>query len=452
VSIVNSLGAATEVGASAAYNSVIGTLWNSPTGGERDGTEPSNSTSSRGVFRLYVEDNAVLDVDANAAGRDPTRPELQGLQLGGITIVDVRDNAKLIVRQRLVIGGAGQGANLNGYDGQASRGTRMGSGVVWVSGGLVSADQIVVGGTGQGELDVLGGRVETKAYNATYDPTANGGAGSATTSVNAIRVGMLFGGPGKMRVWGSGSVSTGELSIGQYGIGTLSIDELSAQPGTGTIDARDVVFQKFAGSTATFAPYFRGKTFTTVRASNGVTINGGTLQMQAVDLPAGAYRWDVLAADSDGDGGGAVTGRFTTVSGSETSTTGAAASGRVFSVVYGPKKVSVGFTYGGDGDYSGTVNFDDLLILAKHYDQTAQWDEGDFTGDGVVNFDDLLVLAKNYNKGAPAPTEVPGASVSFNADVAAAFAAAVPEPGVVGAVGWMVAGMAVGRRRRRAGP
>jgi hypothetical protein len=427
VYIVNTLGAGTP--AAAAYSSALA-----------------------GRSHLWVQGNGLLDVDANAAGRDATRPELQGLQVAGSnSIVDVWDNARLVVRQRLVIGGVGTGANLNGYDGQAECGVGTGAGTVWVTGGVVSADQIVVGAGGKGELDVLGGRVETKAYNATYDPTANGGAGSATTSVNAIRVGMLFGTQGILSVWGKGTVSTGELVIGHYGSGTLSIDQAGLQPGPGTIEATDVVFQKFAGSTAKFAQTFLGPTATTVRARNDVRIKGGTLAMVARDLAPGAYRWEVLTADSDQDGAGGVTGRFTTLTGSETSSTGVPASGRVFSVVYEPKRVVVGFSYAGDGDYSGAVNFDDLILLAKNYNKVGvQWTEGEFTGDGVVNFDDLLVLAKNYNKGLPAPGDVPGASAAFEADVAAAFAAAVPEPGAMGVVGIGLMTMAGARRRRRA--
>jgi hypothetical protein len=41
--------------------------------------------------------------------------------------------------------------------------------------------------------------------------------------------------------------------------------------------------------------------------------------------------------------------------------------GRVFSVVYEPKRISVGLAYPGDDNYNGVVNFDDLLVLAKHY-------------------------------------------------------------------------------------
>jgi hypothetical protein len=94
------------------------------------------------------------------------------------------------------------------------------------------------------------------------------------------------------------------------------------------------------------------------------------------------------------------------------------------------------------------VNFADLLTLAKNYNHSdVQWTQGDFNADGTVNFADLLALAKNYNAGAT-PADVPGASAAFEADVAAAFAAAVPEPGACALVGVVIAGLAGGRRRR----
>ena len=52
----------------------------------------------------------------------------------------------------------------------------------------------------------------------------------------------------------------------------------------------------------------------------------------------------------------------------------------------------------GDANLDAQVNFDDLILLAQHYGQTAgqTWLTGDFTDDGVVNFDDLIPLAQNY--------------------------------------------------------
>ena len=79
----------------------------------------------------------------------------------------------------------------------------------------------------------------------------------------------------------------------------------------------------------------------------------------------------------------------------------------------------------GDADLDGTVNFNDLLLLARNYNGTGKsWFDGDFDYSGNVNFNDLLTLARNYNSTAPAS---PLFSPAFQADVAAAFAS-VPEP------------------------
>jgi hypothetical protein len=105
------------------------------------------------------------------------------------------------------------------------------------------------------------------------------------------------------------------------------------------------------------------------------------------------------------------------------------------------------YTVSGDATMDGAVNFADLLALAKNYNaQDAYWMQGDFDYDGRVNFSDLLLLAKHYN-GAVAGEALAAGPAGFEADVAAAFAQAVPEPG---AVGWVVAaGVGLARRRRR---
>ncbi len=64
-----------------------------------------------------------------------------------------------------------------------------------------------------------------------------------------------------------------------------------------------------------------------------------------------------------------------------------------------PLAVPISYDFGflrGDVTGDGLVNFDDLLILAQNYGQTANYLHGDVTGDGNVNFDDLLLVAQRY--------------------------------------------------------
>ena len=67
------------------------------------------------------------------------------------------------------------------------------------------------------------------------------------------------------------------------------------------------------------------------------------------------------------------------------------------------------------GDITGDlkVDFDDLLVLAKHYNASATHAEGDLTYDGVVNFDDLLALAKAYGTALPPLAPPTSASTSL---------------------------------------
>jgi hypothetical protein len=100
----------------------------------------------------------------------------------------------------------------------------------------------------------------------------------------------------------------------------------------------------------------------------------------------------------------------------------------------------------GDANLDGSVNFSDLLILAKNYNGVGSgWFQGDFNYDGNVNFSDLLALAKNYN--VPAPSD-PAFSPGFDAALASAFAS-VPEPTALMWVAAVLAPLAARGRRVR---
>lgn len=79
----------------------------------------------------------------------------------------------------------------------------------------------------------------------------------------------------------------------------------------------------------------------------------------------------------------------------------------------------------GDLHYDGSVGFDDLLTLARHYGQEdATYEEGDVNGDGTVDFADLVALARNYGQsldGGPSAGVEPG---NFGSNAIAV----VPEP------------------------
>jgi T5SS/PEP-CTERM-associated repeat protein len=432
--VVNSLGALGG-GPSALYGSYLG-------GGSDSNGDGGNGNS--GAYTLTLKGNGVLDVDANNAGRDASRPELQGFQLGrgnSMATAVVQDTATLVVRQRFVIGGlGGSTVNLNGFDGQASGGVNPGgTATVTVTGGTLSADHLIVGGSGVGTLTATGGVVQTMPYAATNDPDA----GSATTSVDSIRIGMLAGSTGTMNVGGTAVVKTGaDLGIGQYGDGTLRITG-----GAASVQARDVFVQKFAGSAGRVVAEVTGLTHTTVRATGDVTINGGTLEVVSTAVPAGGVRtWTLFAADTDADDVGTLTGRFDTHT---LPAHGTDPAGRWWSAFPRDGKYLLALTKPGDATLDGTVDFNDLVALAQNYDTVGGrwWFTGDFTGDGNVDFNDLVALAQNYETSLGA-APLPAFGPAFDADAARAFAA-VPEPSAAAVVLGGLGLMGLARRRRR---
>lgn len=63
--------------------------------------------------------------------------------------------------------------------------------------------------------------------------------------------------------------------------------------------------------------------------------------------------------------------------------------------------VQVKYTWYGDANLDGNVNFADLLRLSQNYNASGRdWAFGDFNYDGDVNFADLLRLSQNYNRTA----------------------------------------------------
>ena len=96
------------------------------------------------------------------------------------------------------------------------------------------------------------------------------------------------------------------------------------------------------------------------------------------------------------------------------STTLGVLSGADYKSVYGPdatfhtrpftsNAVLVKYTYYGDTDFNGVVNFDDYSRTDAGFNGgSSGWLNGDFDGNGVVNFDDYALIDLAFNtQGAP---------------------------------------------------
>ncbi|MDB5322735.1 MAG: uncharacterized protein JWN40_4366 [Phycisphaerales bacterium] len=109
------------------------------------------------------------------------------------------------------------------------------------------------------------------------------------------------------------------------------------------------------------------------------------------------------------------------------------------------------FTFSGDANLDGSVDFLDLARLAQSYNVTdgaRSWPTGDFNYDGNTDFLDLAKLAQNYNTALPSAA-IPGAPADFSADLARAFAQ-VPEPNVMALLAVAAAGLILPRANRHA--
>lgn len=108
--------------------------------------------------------------------------------------------------------------------------------------------------------------------------------------------------------------------------------------------------------------------------------------------------------------------------------------------------VLVRYTLKGDANIDGTVNFNDLVLLAQNYNSTtSRWFFGDFDYDGDTDFQDLVPLAQNYNQAAMTGDIASIGGAAFASDWALAQSL-VPEPTSLAAIGVIVASAA--RRRR----
>jgi hypothetical protein len=90
------------------------------------------------------------------------------------------------------------------------------------------------------------------------------------------------------------------------------------------------------------------------------------------------------------------------------------------------------YTYYGDTDFNGIVNFDDYARVDAGFNNSRSgWINGDFDFNGVVNFDDYALI-----------------DLGFNSQGAALQTRAVPEPSTLGGLAAFAASALFSRHRR----
>jgi hypothetical protein len=215
-----------------------------------------------------------------------------------------------------------------------------------------------------------------------------------------------------------------------------------------------------------------------VRALNGMTVNGpvskvgtGPLRVNrtlsvaaggALDFASGNIVNDYVAASPiadlrvllrEGYNGGAWNGngiRSSTAAANPRTAVGYSEASELFTTFpatfagesIDDTTVVMRLTRWGDADLSGRVDLADFNRLVAHFNEDGFWSDGDFNYDGFVNLPDFNLLAANFNLSA-------GPDGTVDPEDWAALASAVPEPGAIGAVGFL--GVALSLRRVRRG-
>jgi hypothetical protein len=303
-----------------------------------------------------------------------------------------------------------------------------------VSLGAQIPDPHIGGGGGVGTLNQTGG-----TFNSPFRVVELGGASGPGTfnfsGGTANIAGLAIGASGVLNYTGGQNLSVGQLSttsghvnLGSGGGKTLRASLLFTSAGPWSIDLNDnqAVISSTLGETVTSAVN-RGR-------AGGAWTGNGITSTAARNEPHHATTLGVMTgADYK-----SIYGPSATFGG----------------VAVGDSQTLVKYTWYGDADFNGRVNFDDYVRIDSGFNShRTGWVNGDFNLNGTVNFDDyvLIDLAFNNQSGTlgralsfldgsdrstsgmsdPALHEVQQHFDEFGANYASHFLSAVPEPGAI---------------------
>jgi autotransporter-associated beta strand protein len=205
------------------------------------------------------------------------------------------------------------------------------------------------------------------------------------------------------------------VQVANHGSGSTFVPVISSLSNSGTIDITNNALDIQGGSISTISQEVAA-------AYNGGAWNGSNSSLGVITSSLAASDPRHLTAVG-------VATNLSTFEGQSVSTT----------------DVLVKYTYYGDANLDGKVDGSDYSMIDNGYlMQLTGWQNGDFNYDGVINGSDYTLIDNAYNtQGAQLAAETASATAQF-----AGGTAAVPEPSVLGLIGFGLAGL-LGRRRRQ---
>lgn len=424
--------------------------------------------ASVGITR--VRDNALLWAEGGIHTND-------GGATNATALIEVEDTATINLGDRFYAGenGGGQSTTINQSGGTVNVGAaaiyvRMdgsfedrgelsiarnaGSNTTWnLSGGTIHGSrESYLGHGGAAVLNQTGGAAHFASgkWNSGTQTWSDGRhiSGNYQDSGGDLVIGQNAGSSGTYNLSGGSLTVDGDMVIGNQGAATFKVTSgaSSVQIGTG------YWFDTAWASTGSRAQKTTGAGFQ-LREGNltigdngtviaeitnghfaGINVHGnvaldGDLQLSVTTPTTGAFLVTIVAADSDNDGNGTLSGNFDSITGVPA---GMQTLGRSYALYRWDDAYSLGLRAAGDANFDGIVDIFDVAAISNAWGSANPF--ADVNGDMMVDIFDVAVVSNNWGNDVG---DLPGG------------ASAVPEPGTFALCGFAAVGLLLGRRLRR---
>jgi hypothetical protein len=258
-------------------------------------------------------------------------------------------------------------------------------------------------------------------FYANFESVAlNTGSGADSITVNGTNAGtpvFINAGPGTDAINVNGTDATAPAHIlGSAGNDTVTVNVDGGSPSAAVFDNTQAVGALSLGSGGNASIAAGGDKVLTVKTLN-IPTTGASLDLNdndmILDYTGASQLAAVQAKINSARTGGTWAGTGITSSNAKNhvpkTTTLGAMEASEFKTLYGPTAmfdgqpidstaVLIKYTYYGDANFDGKVNFDDYARIDAGFNAgRTGWLNGDFSADGKVNFDDYALIDAAFN-------------------------------------------------------